>query len=166
MVERREVTVDEPSTRVEDQDWSSLTLHAFPSPTSPSSTQRSVFERGTAYRTDVTMVSDGKGTVNFNIGKSEVGIPRGWVLRVQLPPHYSTGAAVLASVDGSSAAHSMLSPAGHDKAGKPLLPFGSHGSPPPLGGGPVMELVVPPATHARVVTVRVGAAVKLVEVGR
>merc|ERR1711959_723954 len=51
------ILADKPAMRVEEQDWSSLTLEAFPSTVAQNSS-RALFERQTEARTDIMLSTD------------------------------------------------------------------------------------------------------------
>merc|ERR1719281_455381 len=56
------VMTDSDALRIEDQDWSTLTLEAWPGAYKTCEVNRSVYEQGAAsQRTDLTMNCDGKG---------------------------------------------------------------------------------------------------------
>lgn len=127
------------TTRVETQDWSSLSIEAFPCSGSCSSSRKVVENKGS---TDVEMHTDGKGNVVVQIGPSP--IERAWVVRLNLRLSEKMA---FANIDGTvvpSASKLHLAPNGKDYF--PLM--GAHSAPPP-GAGPVAELVLPAASHAR-----------------
>mmetsp|Transcript_100953 Transcript_100953/g.301187 ORF Transcript_100953/g.301187 Transcript_100953/m.301187 type:complete len:811 (-) Transcript_100953:162-2594(-) len=151
------VTASEPGTRVDAQDWSVLTLEAFPSSVARSTT-RTVFERRGGERTDIALASDGAGRVHIDIGASGGGAPRAWVLRIHLLPGQH---AVGASVDGRPS----LSPLRHieplKSAGHDFFPLGGAGSAPALHAGAVVELQLASSAKPRSVSVAVSDDVAL-----
>ena len=52
---------DKPGLRVEEQDWSSLTIDAFPTFTSTSTIRKSLFTIRHAKRTDLSLTTNGAG---------------------------------------------------------------------------------------------------------
>jgi hypothetical protein len=146
------LAVDEPATRVADQDWSTITLHAFPALHAVLTTRKTLHERGgDAAPTRLVMNTFGDGrTVRLQISRCEVApaddaaaTARGWRLRLQLPPTASAATTLTAAIDGTAAAHTLLLPL----AGV-ATPFGSRGTRPATGGAAVLELEVPFRTHS------------------
>jgi len=68
--------------RVEDQDWSTLTLDAFPA-TTPLETHRAVSERGSGAQTELRLITDGHGLASLRISS---GTERAWRWRLHLRP--------------------------------------------------------------------------------
>ena len=145
------LAVDEPATRVADQDWSTITLHAFPALDAMLTTRKTLHERGgDAAPTRLVMSTFGDGrTVRLQISRCEVApaddavaTARGWRLRLQLPPTATAATTLTATIDGTAAAHALLLPL----AGE-ATPFGSRGARPAAGGAAVLELEVPFRTH-------------------
>ena len=139
------ILASEPSLRVEEQDWSRLVLEAHMASregtvgaAGRTATARTLFERGTGARTEISMLTDAaRRTVSFAIGRAEDGASRAWVVRLHVPP----GAAVAsATVDGTEASSfATLEPiAGTDSAAH--RPFGGAGAPPAAGAGRVAEV--------------------------
>jgi hypothetical protein len=142
------VLADKPTTRVEDQDWSSLTLEVFPSK-SALRTSRAVFERSSEASTQIVLDSDGDGKVRLEIGNSQDGTAREWVVRVHLRPNQHV---THTSVDGlalESSGVRLLEAAGSDD----FFPLAGAGSAPPQKAGPVAEVQVPKGSHARVIEI-------------
>jgi hypothetical protein len=147
------LTVDEPTQRVDDQDWSRLTLHGFPAIGAAMSTSRTIYERGTAARTHIRMSSATGGLVRFEISAAEYSASRAWLIRLQLPSAASAHSRLLgATIDGIAAAPKLLRPSANPIA----TPFGGEGSRPPAAGGSVLELAVPAAAHARLIEMHIG----------
>jgi len=157
------LAVDEPATRVADQDWSTITLHAFPALHAALTTRKMLHERGDddgGARTRLVMQTFGDGrTVRLQISRREVtpagdaASARGWRLRLQLPPMATEATPPTATIDGAPAAPALLLPS----AGV-ATPFGSRGARPAAGGAAVLELEVPPGTQPRIVEVQIGGA--------
>ena len=147
------LAVDEPSTRVEEQDWSRITLHAFPALHVAQTVRRTLYERGSAARTHVTMRTLGNGHLRFDLGAAEDGATRGWMLRLQLPLYPSNLGAIGATVDGVATEAKLLLPA----AAAITMPFASAGTRPAAGGRSMLELEVPAHRIARVIELRLGA---------
>lgn len=142
------ILAPEPTAPVDDQDWSTLVLEAFPA--ASGSTRRSLFERRGSGRTDLQLSRDGD-RLHLRIG---TGGPRNWLLRLHLRPAEH---ATAATVDGIHVAQlSHIAPARH--SGGPLK--GAR-SAPPSGAGPVVEISVATAGHARSVEVQIGKSVEL-----
>ena len=94
--------------RVDEQDWSRLVLEAH-LPTveycqAQILTTRTVFERGTGARTEITISmrpeeTNGTWAVGLQIGQAEDGASRAWTLRLHVP---SLASIASATIDGSS----------------------------------------------------------------
>lgn len=146
------VLADKPALRVEEQDWSSLTLEAFLS-TRAHSSERYVFERSTQ-ASDVPSTSlswrfDGQGTAELQIGTSE--IDRSWALRV----HLRQGQQVInATLDGEplSTLHMTEQQSGNVN---PFTPLGGRGVAAAPKAGPVVELNLPRASGPRTVSLAI-----------
>jgi len=141
------VLAGQPGTRVDDQDWSTLTLEAFPSRAALAS-RRTLFERGTSARTEIALLSAGDGTVQLTVSASEDSLARAWLLRVHLFPGQHAANATIngAPVLGLAAAH--IQPGAEDA---PIFPFGGPGSAPAKLAGSVVEIPLEASKHARVV---------------
>ena len=148
------VITDEPGLRIDDQDWSSLTLEAFPAQVAQT-TQRSVFALKTEARQDITMTTDGNGNAHFDISESEDGAERAWVVRLHLLPNQR---ATMATIDEEEmAAESLvhLAPLSAEQTSTAHFPFGGAGAHPPQHAGHVAELRLPSAAHARTLSVTI-----------
>mmetsp|Transcript_79764 Transcript_79764/g.247386 ORF Transcript_79764/g.247386 Transcript_79764/m.247386 type:complete len:853 (-) Transcript_79764:84-2642(-) len=146
------VLADSPALRVEEQDWSTLTLEAFPEAARRAAARRSLFERGTSVHTDLRMETDGRGGVRLALEAAEDGASRAWVARFHLRPGQR---AASVRVDGlpamAAVRHLEAAPSGHG-----FLPFGGEGSSPAPAAGPVAEVRLPAAnTHARLVELQI-----------
>ena len=148
------LALDEPGVRVDEQDWGTITLHAWPELHATRTVRRALRERSTGAATPLAMATRGDGrSLRLDIGASEAAVPRGWRLRLQLPPTFSPSAsAVTATIDGVAAAAppTLLLPSA-SAPGALATPFGGRGALPAAGGGAVLELEVPPAARPRVV---------------
>jgi len=139
------------ANRVDDQDWSTLVLEAFPS-AGATVTRRKVVERGSAMQTELALQIDGNGGISLEIGRAEGGEARAWVFRVHLLSGQRVVSAEVDSqsvdtLDGSSLVH--LEPRAEDDGGHfPLL---GAGAAPPTRAGPVAEIRIPPGSGPRLV---------------
>ena len=146
------VITDSPGLRIEDGDWSSLTLEAFPAQ-QRMETSRSVYAQHTQSqvdgRTDLVMRTDGFGKAHFEITEASDGCVRAWVVRLHLLPNQRVTEAVL---DGVALVDEMilhLAPLSQVDTAYHYFPFGGAGSRPPAEAGHVAELRLPSAAHAR-----------------
>jgi len=153
------VITDFPGTRVESQDWSILTLEAFPNlgvscDGKSSVVHRSVYSLENAARTDIAMETVPRkqgensrnsivwsGELHFNISASTDGISRGWVVRLHLLPGQ---VCTHASLSGQ-----FVNSVVHFKPAEGVFPFGGTGTHPASQAGPVAELHVPSAPNSR-----------------
>ena len=148
------ITTNNPGLRIEGQDWSELTLEAFPS-TAPSAsiTRRAVYALKTAAKTDVTLSTDGAGKMNVDVSAAEDGEARAWALRVHLRPGQK---AVSAYVDGVALAHSEIvhiAPRAHDDDAE--FPFNAVDSAPPSHAGHVVLIRMVTSAKPRAVEVTI-----------
>eukprot|EP00811_Abedinium_folium_P030410 NODE_4871_length_1836_cov_3.769456.p1 GENE.NODE_4871_length_1836_cov_3.769456~~NODE_4871_length_1836_cov_3.769456.p1 ORF type:complete len:331 (+),score=115.76 NODE_4871_length_1836_cov_3.769456:751-1743(+) len=135
------VLVDEPATRVEEQDWSSLTLEAFPSH-HRHATRHAVFERDSGARTDIAMRTDGRGKVRLEIGEPEQGgLEREWLLRLHLLRGQRAAVATVEGLGAVAVRHVEPQASGND-----FFPLGGAGSAPAPLAGPVAEVWLPRAS--------------------
>ena len=147
------VMTDSPGLRIEEGDWSSLTLEAFPSQAAME-THRSVYAQDTHVRhqgdarTDLAMRTDGKGKAHFEIAAATDGAERAWVLRVHLRPSQFVTEAVMDGATLADDAVVHLAPLSEADTAH-YFPFGGSGSHPPVNAGHVAELKLPSAAHAR-----------------
>jgi len=145
------ITVDSPARRVENQDWSILTLEVFPDLTTETYTEKSVFSLETAARTDLSMRNvpkDGEnpgGFVDFQISESEDGASRGWLVRLHLRPDQSCVSAI---VDGTELGIVHIDPITERESYK-FYPFGGVGTPPAPNAGKIAEIKVPSSKYER-----------------
>ena len=145
------VLVSEPSLRVHRQDWSELTLEAFPAADVAQTTHRTVAERGAdvhAAKTHVVMHTDGAGHVRVDINQA---VARAWVVRLHLRPGQRVGAARLDAQALGEAAVTHIAPT----ARADFMPFGGKGAAPAPGAGFVAELRIPASASASLRTLDV-----------
>merc|ERR1712070_1292288 len=141
------IVADEPAQRIEDQDWSSLTLELFPA-SGARSTYRDVFERGSAERTELAFHTDGEGKATVEIGH---GSERAWTVRVHLLPGQHLASA---SVNGD-AVGLLHHAATHDV--QAFFPLSGAGTLPAPQAGLVAEVRVPTGSSPRTVEVEIAA---------
>jgi len=148
------ITVDSPACRVEDQDWSILTLEAFPDISSKEIAYRSLYSLGSAARTDLSMESDstsnGLGLVTFKISTSEDGASRGWLVRLHLRPGQHCVSAVVDSTAVLEILH--LSPVAPNVV---FFPFGGAGTAPAHKAGKIAEVQVPSGNRDRLLQFKI-----------
>jgi len=140
------VLADRGATRVDEQDWSSLTLDCFPA-TTAATTSRTLVEKHTADKTSLRFSTDGTGRAIFAIGASPTS--RAWTVRVHLRPGQQ-----LTSIATESGSHEVTyhAPLNTSMAAA-FRPFGGRDSAPAPHAGPVAEIALPAASHARSVEV-------------
>jgi alpha-glucosidase (family GH31 glycosyl hydrolase) len=142
------VLCDKVAYRVEDQDWSNLTLEAFPEV--ESTVEAAVYEQHTGAYTKLVLATDGEGKhVTLNISKTAEGSARGWLLRLHLR---SGQLAKSAQVDGEEKGVVHRYPSDD---GSRHVPFTGSGSAPAHGAGAVAEIVMSVSSHERAVVVEV-----------
>ena len=163
------VTTSRPGTRVSAQDWSELTLEAWPDVAraqqegidgAPLVERRSVRALGTAAKTALAMTTraGGNGTVTLRleVSAADDGAARAWVLRAHLAPGQRVTAATVdgARVAPTGVAHlAPVAAGGAEDAG--FFPLRGAGRAPPARAGPVAELRVPRGASARVVELQI-----------
>ena len=153
------VVADDPeATRVEEQDWSTLLLAAFPHAATGENkaaltTTRWVVERSrddAPGRTKIEMSTEAAGK-RIRLAVSGAGArdtPRAWHVRV----HLRHGQRALgALVDGAPVSFTHLLPTAIEGGMTTPRPFGGRGSPPPMNAGPIVEIVVEKAGRARAI---------------
>jgi alpha-glucosidase (family GH31 glycosyl hydrolase) len=140
------------STRVDSQDWSLLSLEAFPSSKAWNSSRRLHEAAGC---TEIKMRSDGHGRVSIHIG--EAPSSRAWVVRVHLRPQQRLSHAAVDGVAVASLAGLHL-----EADNARYFPLLGAGTSLPPGAGAVAELRLEPAAHARSVEVNIQEPVVLV----
>jgi len=135
----------QPMARVEEQDWSTLTLEAFPA-LHPETTHRSIFEQVTSKRTDIKLTTSSAGQVELHIGNSGPGLSRAWVVRVHLHPGYEARDIV---ADGENLRGRRLHAS--PESSHEFFPFGGPGTAPALNSGSIVEIHLSSSGHARFV---------------
>lgn len=151
--------------------------HAPNAPHATWTTRRAVFERGvgggrTELEMETTVVRGGAGgtggqlggggggtVVRLRIGAGPGGAQRAWVVRLHLP----LGRCVVGSslVHGAqpvpvAASTVHLAPLPAHAPGAPFRPFGGAGAHPPFLAGPIAEVQLGAAGHARTLELRLG----------
>ena len=148
------ILASEPTLRVDDQDWSELTLEAFPHVDAEEETvtRRTLVDRGPeSPRTTATMRTDIEAKeLHFAITEAEDSAERAWVLRIHLAPGQRVGQALL---DGTELDAVHLSPVAEPEAHL-FTPFGGKGARGAPHEGHVAELHLPSAAAARSVHVK------------
>ena len=148
---------DPDAMRVEEQDWSEITLEAHPHTTTshPLVTRRTLRERGSGARTDIVMTTTAHptGTVSrFDISPHPNADSRAWVIRLHLRPGQK---ATTASIDGVSVMSSQLTHLAPRSSGHGFLPFGGKDSRPAPLAGHVVQISVPSSASTRHVMVNI-----------
>ena len=153
------VVLAPPALRVEEQDWSELTIDAYSHADAAAASQTTVVLRargsGSTERTSATVISFERTdtAASFSISASDDRAERAWVRRLHLPH----GARVLrARLDGAVLPDEALvhiAPAtGTSEAAAEYFPFGGKGAAPPRLAGNVAELLIPRSASSRSVT--------------
>lgn len=141
------VTVDSPARRVEEQDWSVLTLEVFPDLTSTEPVRQTVYNQHTAARTDLTMEIIPKGEkmniIRFTISKSEDGQSRGWIVRLHLLPGQTCE---YATEDNTELSINHLPPVAPNTL---FFPFAGAGTRPASNAGHIAEITIPQHSEPR-----------------
>eukprot|EP00937_MAST-01D_sp_MAST-1D-sp2_P004384 g4384.t1 len=141
---------DPAALRVEEQDWSELTLDAHPHAAGDASvTRRQVRARGSSARTELTMTTGADGMLSLRVSAAGDGEARAWVLRVHLRPGQRAARAL---VDGADA--SVLHIAPH-AGGQRFTPFGGKDAAPAPNAGHVAQIALPTSASARSVVVHI-----------
>jgi len=152
------ITTDKPGLRVDKQDWSSLTLEAFPHFTAGDKdvTERAVHTLGKHYkgaraRTGVTMTTDGDAdTVSVRVTDAEDKVEREWVFRAHLKPGQAVKSAHLQNDhDSTEEAQALTVKHIHPVNNPGFFPFGGEGSAPAHHAGAVAEVRIPRGHRAR-----------------
>ena len=137
------------ASSVHDQDWSTLTLEAFPA-SAPRVTKRNVFERSSDEdlneAQELELHTNGAGKVEFRIG---AGPKRAWVLRTHLLSGQRVVSVALDGISLSIAEVVHLQP--RLTIAPDYFPLAGAGSRPAPKAGPVAELRLPEAAVSRVV---------------
>ena len=149
------ILASEPTLRVDEQDWSELTLEAYPHATDDAAATTEthrvlVDDRSSAEaRTTVTMQTDhANGQLRFDISAAEDGAARAWILRVHLAPGQQVAEALLDDLPAGAVVH--LSPIATTDADG-YVPFMGKGARPPPLAGSIAEIALPSASTPRTV---------------
>ena len=147
------ILASEPTLRVDSQDWSELTLEAYPhaeeSVVPEAVTTRVLVDdrNGVEARTTVTMETDqANKQLRFDISAAEDSAARAWVLRVHLAPGQKVAEAVLDDVPAGAMTH--LSPT-VEADSDTYVPFMGKGTRPPPLAGAIAEIKLPSASTPR-----------------
>eukprot|EP01050_Picozoa_sp_SAG11_P010128 SAG11_NODE_998_length_6237_cov_22.378299_4_plen_957_part_00 len=157
------VITDSPGLRIEDGDWSSLTLEAFPAQTAME-TRRSVYHQNRLVlqhhqieRTDLVMRTDGLGKACFEISEATDNSERAWVIRLHLQPKQRVVEAVIDGINLIATAIVHLAPLSEAETTYGYFPFGGVGSQPPVKAGHIAEFTLVPAAHARLLSLTIAS---------
>jgi hypothetical protein len=148
------ITVDSPALRVEDQDWSVLTLEVYPDLYSEEIVRKMLFERDSDSGSELSLETaisfkDGLSLLTFRIPASPEGTTRGWLLRLHLLPGEHCQSAV---ADGVPLEVTHLLPVSPFAS---FFPFGGVNTPPASKAGNIAQLFVPKDHKERLVQVKV-----------
>ena len=152
---------DTNALRVEDQDWSSLTIEAWlPMPAAAGSSSNSnepvtrmLYERSSGASTEVTFhYIPADDMARIEISEASDGTVRGWLLRLHLSPRQRIAVGVQGLVDGRIAALTSVTPRNGDSAAA-HFPLRGEGALPAHRTGPIVELRVPSGAGRRTLAV-------------
>ena len=132
---------DRDATRVDEQDWSTLTLEVHPA-RGEAHTARTVVERATGATTPLALLTDGHGSVRLKIGVGPVA--RAWTARVHLHPKQRVVSCTLDGRDVMAQTRLLDTRAAGESA-----PFGGRGTAPAMLAGPVFEVDLPSSRATR-----------------
>ena len=163
------VMTDKPGLRINEGNWSTLTLEAFPGMgATPTTTERTVYALQTEARTELSMATEGvsgqkQQQVHFEISTATDAAPRAWVVRVHLEPGQRMVAAVESVIHGGEEAVLLdlvkavvhLAPLSAEETARSHFPFGGTGVHPPVHAGHIAELRLASAAHARTLSVTI-----------
>lgn len=136
------VTTSNPGLRVYDQDWSELTLEAFPATNGSSRVTRYLFDRDVQQsRTEITLSTDEQGQLDLWIGAADNGQSRAWTVRLHLAPGQQLVSAQLDQ--GRRVTVNQFAPVDEVEAPS-FFPFGGKGTRPAPRAGRVAELRLEP----------------------
>jgi len=130
------VTTDSKAQRISEQDWSELTLHAYPSESTSVSSRRLVAED----KTTVVQLATDAGVVGVRIIPPEAAFSRAWRLRVHLAP---TQRVATAFIDGAEMLSDTVQHIEPSRDCTATFPFEGVGAAPACKAGPVAELYIP-----------------------
>lgn len=145
------VITDSPGTRLHKQDWSALTVEAFPhlddiSDAAPQTTSRVVFDKsgesyGVGSRTQLTMTTTAS-RISVAFAPDADADAREWSVRVHLQPGQKAVAAAVEDESGAQASVDVVHVLPLKQDEPAYFPFGGVGAPPPFGAGPTAEVRV------------------------
>jgi len=131
--------------RVDDQDWSALTLEAFATSGS-SRTQRQIYEREDSEQTSISFdVGQDAAVVSIN------GPPRKWIVRLHLLPGQSVKRALVDGLAAEALGIAAVTIESQDRPRQDFWVLGGAGTAPAPRAGPVVEVVVPSGGKERTV---------------
>jgi hypothetical protein len=130
------VTTDSKAQRISEQDWSELTLHAYPSESTSVSSRRLVADD----KTTVVQLATDAGVVGVRIMPLEAAVSRAWRLRVHLAPTQRVATAFIDGAEMLSGTVQHIEPSRDCTA---TFPFEGVGAAPACKAGPVAELYIP-----------------------
>lgn len=151
------VTVQEGEQRIESQDWSELTVEAFPTggaDAAASTETREIFEQegsthGDAASTVVELTTDGEGKLHFGVSASAA--TRSWVVRLHLRPgeRLVLSDEVMLAAGGVRSVRHLEPPPGGCGEGHSFFPFLGAGTAPACEAGAIAELRLAGSNEAR-----------------
>eukprot|EP00928_Gymnodinium_smaydae_P034068 TRINITY_DN24225_c0_g1_i1.p1 TRINITY_DN24225_c0_g1~~TRINITY_DN24225_c0_g1_i1.p1 ORF type:complete len:880 (-),score=38.86 TRINITY_DN24225_c0_g1_i1:6-2645(-) len=150
------IICDQSAMRIDEQNWSSLTLEIFHGE-EPAVSHRSVYERGSAARTDISFSST-REYAHVDIGEPEDGAERSWVVRLHLLPGKRVTAASVRHNVSDDSQHQSFPSVKHifpETNRKAFFPFSGKGSPPAPHAGPVAELELASSSAARKLSIQI-----------
>ncbi len=150
------ITTSEPGLRVELQDWSELTLEAFPASWREESVVRRLYNRKTLQPTEVRMQTDGRGLVEIVIAATPDGDEHSWVVRLHLRPGQNATLAAAGVNMEADAKLTMIAPLAVEQA-HAVMPFKGKGSAPAPHAGAVAEVQLTASAQPRRLAVVIGA---------
>ena len=137
------VAAPDPGLRVDEQDWETLLLHAFPGSSDgsePSAVRRTVKNRGDlASAQHIDFATDGNGKATFILGAPEDGTPRAFVLRLNLK-HGEQVQSV--SINGNVVDVTALASFTSSSSSDQHFPFQGLGSSPAPLAGDIVEVPI------------------------
>lgn len=150
------VAVQEGEQRINSQDWSELTIEAFPAG-APSAETRVIFEQegsphGDATSTTVELATDGAGTLHLAVSASAAA--RSWLVRLHLRPGErlvlsDDALFAMGGVSGGSVRHLEPPPRAGCKERHDYFPFSGAGTAPACEAGAIAEFRLASSTTAR-----------------
>eukprot|EP01047_Picozoa_sp_COSAG01_P029711 COSAG01_NODE_2046_length_8561_cov_3.243441_8_plen_375_part_00 len=147
------VTVADGATRIGEQDWSELTIEAWPDTGSSAISTRDVYEPDTSPHPDSTATTlalhtDAVGrTLRLEVGASRVA--RAWLVRLHL--RRGEQLTLQTSDDDAVVSESLRHVQPLSSCADDFFPFAGTGTPPACEAGPIAEFRVAASRQARVV---------------